>query len=209
MHYLIHRVEKNHLISKLYFFVVLLMTLKVVESSESTINITLSATHHTLCNIDYRTKKNLPWHSNARVDNRSTNKNVILITFFIIHHLFSRKNFYHHLSTLSEELKLQWKGLWKTNEHWTKAQFRARSRVFFAGTISSSAAARMTRRMVPPRLRHYALSLRGSLGLLHSSDVRYKRERREKQLLSLLFKFSLSVFPCLLELTFFLYLLYL
>ena len=149
-------------------------------------------------------KKNLPWHSNARVDNRSTNKNVILITFFIIHHLFSRKNFYHHLSTLSEELKLQWKGLWKTNEHWTKAQFRARSRVFFAGTISSSAAARMTRRMVlPPRLRHYALAFRGSLGLLHSSDVRYKRERREKQLLSLLFKFSLSVFPCSLQLTFF------
>ena len=158
MHYLIHRVEKNHLISKLYFFVVLLMTLKVVESSESTINITLSATHYKYPMkywLSY--KKNLPWHSNARVDNRSTNKNVILITFFIIHHLFSRKNFYHHLSTLSEELKLQWKGLWKTNEHWTKAQFRARSRVFFAGTISSSAAARMTRRMVPPRLRHYAL----------------------------------------------------
>ena len=116
-------------------------------------------------------KKDLPWHSNARADNRSTNKNVILITFLIIHHLFSRKKNYHHLSTLSEELKLQWKGLWKTNEHWTKAQFRARSRVFFAGTISSSAAARMTRRMVLPRPRHYALSLRSSLGLLHSSDV--------------------------------------
>ena len=119
--------------------------------SESTIDITQGATHYALSIIDYQTKKKT--YLDIRMPEQTTEaqtKMSFWSLFLIIHHLFSRKKFYHHLSTLSEELKLQWKGLWKTNEHWTKAQFRARSRVFFAGTISSSAV-RMTLSMAERR----------------------------------------------------------